>query len=107
MFKIMFELGYDVLRVNNMEKLIYIIYKKLIEMIVGKDILKQVFLVVIEIFDCGFFGEGIFIIVEYVWFNLLIYLLENLDFNVKFIFKVIFGGVVFYVMVIMCDDIRN
>lgn len=86
MFKIMYEMGLDVLKENKMEKFVYIIYKKLIEMKIGDDILGRVFFVVIEILDCGFFGEGIFVIVEYVWVNLLLFFLDGLYYlNVKFV----------------------
>lgn len=40
---------------------------------VGDDIFKRVFFVVIEILDCGFFGEGILIIIEYVWIYLFLF----------------------------------
>ena len=107
MSKTMFELGHDVLRANNMEKLIHTIHKKSTEMTVGKDIPKQVSLVVTETLDCGLLGEGILTTVEHAWSNLLIHPPENSDSNVKPISKVIPGGAVLYAMVIMCDDIRN
>ncbi|PFX28724.1 putative protein arginine N-methyltransferase 9 [Stylophora pistillata] len=108
MSKTMFEMGQDVLRANKMEKFVHTVHKKSTEMTVGKDIPKQVSLVVTETLDCGLLGEGILTTIEHAWCNLLILPPEEKsESDVKPISKVIPGGAVLYAMVIMCDDIRN
>ena len=107
MSKTMFEMGEDVLRANNMEKVVHTIHKKSTEMKVGEEIPQQVSLVVTETLDCGLLGEGILATMEHAWSHLLIPSPDNTDLSTKPISKVIPGGAVIYAMVIMCDDIRN
>ena len=110
MSKTMYEMGYDVLKANNMDVLVHTIHKKSTDIKVGEDIPKQVSLVVTETLDCGLLGEGILATIKHAWANLLMpsagdsY--SHLP-NAKPVSKVIPGGAVVYAMAIMCDDIRN
>ena len=107
MSKTMFEMGQDVLKANEMEKLVHTVHKKSTEIKVGEDIPERVSLIVTETLDCGLLGEGILTTMEHAWADLLMPLTTGDMKHTKPVSKVIPASAVVYAMAVMCNDIKN